>query len=86
MFYYVAHVLVIHLIVVIEAFVRYGNAAMTTQSPTPDKYPFAQPADWPASLPVVYAAWVGVVFLLYPICRWYARFKATHRSPLLSYL
>ena len=86
MFYFAAHVLLLHLIVVGEALVRYGNAAITTQSPTPDKYPFTQPPGWPASLPVVYASWIIVVMLLYPACRWYARLKATHRSPLLSYL
>jgi uncharacterized membrane protein len=86
MFYYVAHVLVLHLIVVAEALARYGNIASTLQSPTPDKYPFTQPPDWPASLPMVYASWIVVVLLLYPLCRWYSRFKATHSSRLLSYL
>lgn len=86
MFYYVAHVVLLHVMVAVEAFVRYGSAMITTQSPSPDKFPFTQPPGWPASLPVVYASWVAVVLLLYPACRWYARYKATHRSPLLSYL
>jgi hypothetical protein len=57
-----------------------------TESPSLDKFPFAQPADWPASLPVVYLAWVFVVLLLYPVCRWSARYKARHTSVWLSYL
>ena len=86
MFYFLAHVLVIHLIATVAATVRYGSAAIATQSPTLDKYPMTQPADWPASLPVVYATWVLAVLILYPLCRWYARYKATHYSPWLSYL
>ena len=37
-------------------------------------------------LPVVYVVWMVGVLALYPICRWYARYKATHMSPWLSYL
>jgi uncharacterized membrane protein len=86
MFYYIGHVLVLHLIVTIEAFVRYGNAAVVTQSPTLDRFPFTQPPGWAASLPVVYAAWALVVVILYPCCRWYARYKAEHDYGWLSYL
>lgn len=86
LFYFLAHVLLIHLLIGIESLVRYGSAGMITHSPSIDKYPFAQPSGWPASLPMVYLAWILVVVLLYPLCRWYARVKATHDSPLLSYL
>ena len=48
MFYYVAHVLVLHLIVTIEALARYGSAAIVTQSPTLDRFPFTQPPGWAA--------------------------------------
>jgi uncharacterized membrane protein len=37
-------------------------------------------------LPVVYLFWILDVALLYPVCRWYAEFKRTHRSAWLSYL
>ena len=86
MFYYIAHVLVIHLIVTVEAFARYGSATIVTQSPTLDRFPFAQPPGWAAPLPMVYAAWALVVVLLYPCCRWYARYKAGHDYAWLSYL
>ena len=86
MFYFLAHVLVIHLIATVAAIARYGSAAIATQSPTLDKYPMTQPPDWPASLPVVYATWVLALLILFPLCRWYARYKATHSSPWLSYL
>jgi len=86
MFYFLAHVLIIHLIATFAAVVRYGSAAIASSSPTLDKYPMTQPADWPASLPVVYATWVLALLLLYPLCSWYAKYKATHPSPWLSYL
>jgi hypothetical protein len=38
------------------------------------------------SLPVVYAAWIAGVLLLYPVCRWYAGVKARRSDWWLSYL
>ena len=37
-------------------------------------------------LPVVYLVWLGVVAMLYPICRRYAELKARSRAWWLSYL
>lgn len=34
----------------------------------------------------VYAAWIAVIVILYFPCRWYARYKATHKKWLLSYI
>ena len=36
--------------------------------------------------PYVYGIWIGVVVGLWPLCRWFARVKATRRSWWLSYL
>jgi uncharacterized membrane protein len=33
-----------------------------------------------------YVAWISVVVLLYPICKWYNRYKSTHTQWWLSYL
>jgi uncharacterized membrane protein len=39
------------------------------------------------SLPVTYLAWMGVVLIMYPLCRWYERYKRNHRDKWwLSYL
>jgi len=35
---------------------------------------------------VVYAAWIGGVLLLYPLCKWFAALKARRRDWWLSYL
>ena len=39
------------------------------------------------SLGMVYVVWAGAVLLLYPVCRWYGRFKEKHRdNKVLRYL
>jgi hypothetical protein len=45
-----------------------------------------QPPGWPAPLPVVYLIWMGVVLVLYPLCRWFAALKARRSDAWLSYL
>ena len=39
---------------------------------------FGRPAGAGVSLPVVYVIWLGLVVMLYPLCRWYGRYKAEH--------
>jgi uncharacterized membrane protein len=86
MFYYLAHVLVLHLIALAASVVRFGTARHAVESPTLDRFPMTQPPGWPASLPVVYVVWICVVLALYPLCRWYAEVKRRSSSPWLSYL
>jgi uncharacterized membrane protein len=86
MFYYILHVLLLHLIAVVACLARYGTARPAMESPTLDKFPMTQMPGWPASLPVVYLVWIGVVLTLYPLCRWYADVKRRSNNPWLSYL
>ncbi len=86
MFYFLLHFLMIHLLATLVCYVRFGGVHWLFESPTLDKFPFAQPPGWPASLPWVYVAWATVVLLAYPCCRWYASYKARHSSVWLSYL
>ncbi len=44
------------------------------------------PPDVGFNLGVVYAVWIAGTLLLYPLCRWYAGFKARRRDWWLSYL
>ena len=39
---------------------------------------FGRPAGAGVSLPVVYVVWLSLVVLLYPLCRWYGRYKSEH--------
>jgi uncharacterized membrane protein len=44
------------------------------------------PAALGFGLPVVYALWLAGVILLYPLCRWFADFKARRRDWWVSYV
>jgi hypothetical protein len=39
------------------------------------------------SLGIVYLVWIAIVLLLYPICKWFMNYKATHKGTRwLSYI
>lgn len=86
MFYFLLHFTLIHLLAVVASQVRFGGVHWMFESPSPDKYPVTQLPGWPAPLPVVYAVWITVVLLAYPVCRWYGSVKQRRRDWWLSYL
>ena len=86
LFYFVLHIPLIHLLAVAASWFRYGAVRWMFESPTPDKYPFTQPPGWPIPLPYIYAIWILVVVMLWPICRWYASLKSRRRDWWLGYL
>jgi uncharacterized membrane protein len=86
MFYYVLHVVLLHLIAVAMSAVRYGEVHWMFESPTIDKFPVTQPPGWPLPLPAVYLVWLTVVVLLYPLCRWFAALRQRRSDWWLSYL
>jgi uncharacterized membrane protein len=77
LFYYVSHLPLIVGLAALYAYLQFGREVLTWG-----------PANQPTfgDLPTVYAVWLGVVLLLYPVCAWYCRFKQRHRSAWLSYL
>jgi uncharacterized membrane protein len=85
MFYYLLHIYLIHILAVIAA-VATGYrvkdmvfSTWVTDSPNLKGYGF--------NLSVVYVVWIFVVLSLYPLCKWFARYKANHREQWwLSYL
>jgi uncharacterized membrane protein len=85
LFYYLLHAPLIHLAAIALALVRYGDAGFLFQN-----FLFVGPNQVPPGygygLPVVYAVWLAVVVLLYPLCYWFAGVKRRHRSAWLSYL
>lgn len=81
LFYYLVHLPLIHLLAVIFARLRLGDAGLFF---TNDWYPL--PARFGYSLGVTYAVWAAVVLMLYPVCRFFGEMKAKHRSVWLSYL
>jgi uncharacterized membrane protein len=47
---------------------------------------FGRPPDSGVSLTMVYLVWLGLVAVLYPLCRWYGQYKASHQNVLTRYL
>lgn len=89
MFYFVLHFYLIHVLVAFFAWLRYGNStAHFIFNPVPSMGGPAKlfPQEFGYSLWTVYGIWLFVVVLLYPLCRWFAKVKATRRDWWLSYL
>jgi uncharacterized membrane protein len=84
MFYYLVHLYLIHLAAMIAAeFSGYdwSNMVLTNWvnfEPSLVGYGF--------SLVTVYAVWIGLVAVLYMLCKLYDRYKQTHKQWWLSYL
>lgn len=86
LFFFVLHFYLIHLLAVGASWVRYGRVSEVFQSPDLAHFPFSAPPGWDLGLPFVYAVWVLVLVLLYPLCRWYAEVRQRRHSWWLSYL
>jgi uncharacterized membrane protein len=82
-FYYVLHIYLIHVICVVVFYLS-GYGAKDIVSP---QTPFLfRPQQFGYELYVVYVIWFLVVLLLYPVCRWYNRYKSNHHQWWLNYL
>jgi len=83
MMYYILHMYLIHIIVVIVFFA----SGYTAKDIIPKNTPFLfRPADFGFNLVGVYLVWLFVVIVLYPLCKRYNEYKSTHRKWWLSYL
>ncbi len=74
MFYYLLHIPLIHGLACAAAMLQVGQADFFeggTQQPPPGAG---------FSLPIVYLAWITVIVLLYPVCRWFAELKKRRRD------
>jgi uncharacterized membrane protein len=86
LFFYILHWYLIKGLTIAFAFVRYGRADWIYGDwLSSEKRPEA-PSDNGYDLWVVYLVWLGVIVLLYPMCRWYAGVKQRSRSAWLSYI
>ncbi len=82
-FYYVLHFYLIHVVCVIFFFAS-GHGVNEIVDPTS---PFLfRPTVYGWSLWVVYPVWLSIILLLYYPCRWFGRYKQTHKQWWLSYL
>ncbi|RYZ96806.1 MAG: DUF1624 domain-containing protein [Sphingobacteriaceae bacterium] len=78
LFYYVLHLYVLHSASVITQAILLPAGQAIETTPWESRQGF--------SLPVVYAIWLLLIFALYFPCRWYMKYKMTHKHWWLSYL
>ena len=86
-FYYILHLYLIHLLAAISFFIQ-GKHSFKEAVDSVQQVPFlfVMPGEG-YRLPVVYAIWILVVVLLYPLCKRYDRYKTAHKEKWwLSYL
>lgn len=89
LFYFVLHFYAIHILLGVLSYIRYGSRAFSfifNAIPAMGGPREVYPPDFGYPLWVTYAIWVCLVAALYPFCRWFGQYKATHRSWWLSYL
>lgn len=82
-FYYILHFLFIHLACVAVFYAEgYGAADIRT----PNNIILFRPPAMGYSLLVTYLIWLALLAVLYPLCKWYDRYKTSHSHWWLSYL
>ncbi len=86
MFYYLAHILLIHIFAVIAVVVSGHKASDMILTGAVNEQPELK--GYGFSLIVVYLVWIGTLLILYPICRRYDRYKRANQTSKwwLSYL
>lgn len=82
-FYYVVHFYLIHTISLIGFYLSGYGTKDIVDTRTPFLF---RPLTYGFDLWVVYLVWIGIVLLLYPLCRKFNNYKSTHRQWWLSYL
>jgi uncharacterized membrane protein len=89
MFFYVLHILMIHLAIMLVTAIEFGgagNPAFTWAFSGSPNWISPPPPGAGFSLLGVTVTWIAVVVLLYPACRWYANLKKRRDDWWLSYI
>jgi uncharacterized membrane protein len=87
LFFFLLHFVLIHLLTIPFAYFRYGTVAFLLDPlPSLGGSGGRYPSDFGYNLGVVYAVWVLVVALMYPLCLWFSRLKERRRDWWLSYI
>jgi len=85
MFYYLAHILLIHILAALAALIT-GHSGMGILNGAVNSIPELK--GYGFGLATVYVVWIAIVLLLYPLCKWFEGYKRRHQSEYwwLSYL
>ncbi len=85
-FYYILHIYLIHLLATIVFFARGYSLQDAINAKENFFFLFVVPGEG-FGLAVVYLVWLLVVVALYPLCKWYDKYKTSHKEKWwLSYL
>ena len=83
LFYYILHFYIIHTIVVIVFYMQgFEKKDIAGEN---NLFLFCPP-EFGFGLLGVYLVWITVVLILYPLCKWYDRYKSTHKKWWLKYI
>ena len=82
-FYYVLH---FYLIRIFTVFSFFAQGYKTSQIVTPGAFSLFTPSGGGYNLGVVYLVWLTVITILYIPCRWFSKYKKSHKQWWLSYL
>jgi uncharacterized membrane protein len=87
LFYFVVHIFLIHAGAILLSYFKYGDGSFFF-NPLPSMGGPAKlfPPNYGFSLGVVYAFWVTLIVVLYPLCRWFAGVKQRRTDWWLGYL
>ena len=78
MFYYLCHLYLIHLSAFVLAII---------QGFKPSDFDMGPPPNYGVNLGLTYLVWFVIIVLLFPLCRWYDKYKSAHKdNKWLSYL
>ncbi len=84
-FYYILHFYLIHTVALLLSLFRGHSFAEGAAGVPGLPFKFMYPGEG-VTLALTYVLWIGVVVALYPLCKWFSRYKQTHQQWWLSYL
>jgi len=85
-FYFIVHFYILHIATIIAYLSRGHSVAEGMKGITGLPFKFANPGEG-YSLVIVYLIWIAIVIAMYPLCKWYDRYKTNHKEKWwLSYL
>jgi len=85
-FYFVIHFFIVHVLATIIFFARGHTIQDALKAAQQLPFLFLIPGEG-FNLQTVFLIWMVVVIIMYPLCKWYDRYKNTHREKWwLSYL